>query len=139
MIQRARSATPMAAVTAAGLALALLPADTATAGTTAPPVRSAATNVLLATVYQHERYQGGAFEIWGASCPSGGSMLPVNELPAGFNDAISSIRLARDCYMIVYEHTHRRGGNIMLAGHFATLPPAWNDQISSLGLLRPGR
>jgi hypothetical protein len=68
----------------------------------------------------------------------GGEVLPMGpddqvSFQAGqfWNDRVSSVRVARGCSLVVYEHTRMEGDSAELPRRIPNLGKDWNDRISS--------
>ncbi|MFJ8229727.1 hypothetical protein ACIQ9E_07165 [Streptomyces sp. NPDC094448] len=131
MSQRFRAAALVAAATSTVLLLS----TTGTARAVGDGLRSSRVgsgSQLLAIGYEHVGYGGAALQFFGETCTASSSPQNFNELPSGWNDQISSMRIGGLCGVYAFENVQRNGARVLLDGYVPSMPSGWNDRVSSL-------
>ncbi|GLF92853.1 hypothetical protein [Streptomyces yaizuensis] len=131
MFQRPRTAALVAAATSTVLLLGTIGTAHA-AGDGLRSSRVGTGSQLLAIGYEHVEYGGAALQFFGESCTASSSPQNFNELPSGWNDQISSMRIGGLCGIYAFENTQRTGARVLLNGYVPSMPSGWNDRVSSL-------
>lgn len=82
-----------------------------------PPARAAC------VMYQHADYRGRAYRL--------GPNARVGYVGNGFNDQMSSARVARGCRLTVHEHARFRGARRSYGDDVSFVGRRWNDRVSA--------
>ncbi|MER6912481.1 hypothetical protein ABT354_12500 [Streptomyces sp. NPDC000594] len=91
--------------------------------------------VPLVTFYEDEGFQGQFVQLLGFPCDQTEYPQLHGQLPAGWNDRVSSFRTHNRCTMYGYEHTYQRGATFVGTAA-ARMLPGWNDRLSSVMFVR---
>ncbi|EFG08892.1 Hypothetical protein SCLAV_3820 [Streptomyces clavuligerus] len=138
MPQRLGSAGLMAA--GVGMALVLGAAGTADATPRAAveSVRIGSGGVLVAVAHEHAGHQGASIAFYAQKCRDIQVPQVIDDLPWGWNDRISSIRIGPECHLLTYEHSGGKGRFLQLsAGASYPVLGFFNDRVSSVTFIRP--
>ena len=78
-----------------------------------------------ADLYEHVNYQGKV-ETWSESARE-----------VRHNDAMSSLKVSKDCCVTVFEHVNYEGKSKRMCESVSQVPSEWNDIVSSFKM-EPG-
>ncbi|MER7045462.1 hypothetical protein [Streptomyces jumonjinensis] len=131
MFTRFRAAGALAV--AAGITMVLGLSGTAGAADAGPRTLSVGTGqVHVATGWEHTFYDGAAIYFYAEDCRSAGRQ-PLDSLPDGWNDRLSSLQIYGQCSVRLYEHYSRQGRHVWHNAN-SRIPDLWgyNDRTSSM-------
>ncbi|EFG04928.1 hypothetical protein [Streptomyces clavuligerus] len=136
MLKRLRSAT----LIASAICTSLLFGTTGTAQAADTPLitRFGSGDFLAATAWEHSNYGGAYLQFFSDinGCSPTTPSHKYDQLPQGWNDKISSMRIPGSlCGGYAFDHIKRYGPMTRVDGNIPAMPAGWNDRVSSLEVL----